>query len=287
MTEIGRNTEGHVVSLPGRPDVTVTLSWGAATDTGRRRKHNEDSFLAQAPIFVVADGMGGHASGDVASAAVVARLAEATGDFVDTAAIEAGLRAATADIMLADDELQIGVGTTATGAAMTLQFNDPYWAVFNIGDSRVYSFERNELTQVTVDHSVVQELVDAGLIDAADAESHPDSNIITRAVGFDAEPMPDYWMIPIKLGLRMLLCSDGLTKEVNHERLRQHLAAGLSAKETASALIDAALDAGGRDNVTAIVVDVVASSGPFEFDTIPGGNTVIGKVAGPPETPAK
>ncbi|MCU1580771.1 MAG: family protein phosphatase [Microbacteriaceae bacterium] len=287
MTEIGRNTEGHVVSLPGRPDVTVTLSWGAATDIGRRRKHNEDSFLAQAPIFVVADGMGGHASGDVASAAVVARLAEATGDFVDTAAIEAGLRAATADIMLADDDLQIGVGTTATGAAMTLQFNDPYWAVFNIGDSRVYSFERNELTQVTVDHSVVQELVDAGLIDAADAESHPDSNIITRAVGFDAEPMPDYWMIPIKLGLRMLLCSDGLTKEVNHERLRQHLAAGLSAKETASALIDAALDAGGRDNVTAIVVDVVASSGPFEFDTIPGGNTVIGKVAEPPESPTK
>jgi protein phosphatase len=85
----------------------------------------------------------------------------------------------------------------------------------------------------------------------------------------------------------MLLCSDGLTKEVNHERLRQHLAAGLSAKETASALIDAALDAGGRDNVTAIVVDVVASSGPFEFDTIPGGNAVIGKVAEPPETPAK
>jgi PPM family protein phosphatase len=283
VTEIGRNTEGHIVSLPGRPDVSVTLSWGAATDIGRKRKHNEDSFLAQTPIFVVADGMGGHASGDVASAAVVARLAEATGDFVETAAIEEGLRAATADIMLADDELQIGVGTTVTGVAMTLQFNDPYWAVFNIGDSRVYRFERNELTQVTVDHSVVQELVDAGLIEAADAESHPDSNIITRAVGFDAEPMPDYWMIPIKTGLRMLLCSDGLTKEVNHERLRLHLAAGLSAKETAAALVDAALAAGGRDNVTAIVVDVVDSSGPFEFDTtVPRGSTVTGDVAEPP-----
>jgi serine/threonine protein phosphatase PrpC len=283
VTEIGRNTEGHVVSLPGRPDVSVTLSWGAATDTGRKRKHNEDSFLAQAPFFVVADGMGGHASGDVASAAVVARLAAAAvSDFVDTDAIEAGLRTATADIMLADDELQIGVGTTVTGAAMTLQSGDPYWAVFNIGDSRVYTFERNDLTQVTVDHSVVQELVDAGLIDAADAESHPDSNIITRAVGFDAEPMPDYWMIPVKTGLRMLLCSDGLTKEVNHERLRLHLAAGLSAKETASALIDAALAAGGRDNVTAIVVDVVDSSGPFEFDSTIPRAAPIGESTEPP-----
>jgi protein phosphatase len=289
VTEIGRNTEGHIVSLPGRPDASVTLSWGAVTDTGHKRKHNEDSFLAQAPIFVVADGMGGHASGDVASAAVVAHLAEAADtDFVETAAIEAGLRAATADIMLADDELQIGVGTTVTGAVMTLQSGDPYWTVFNIGDSRVYAFDRNELTQVTVDHSVVQELVDAGLIEAADAESHPDSNIITRAVGFDAEPMPDYWLIPIKVGLRMLLCSDGLTKEVNHEGLRLQLAAGLGAKETASALVDAALAAGGRDNVTAIVVDVMKSSGAFEFDsTIPRGTTAIGESAEPPASAAE
>ncbi|MHB1171954.1 MAG: PP2C family protein-serine/threonine phosphatase [Lacisediminihabitans sp.] len=271
MTQIGRSTAEHTVSVPGRPEFTIRLAWGAATDTGRKRSHNEDSFLAQSPIFAVADGMGGHAAGDVASAAVVIRLAATiSAEFAEPGAIEQGLRAATADIALAEDEQHLGVGTTVTGAALILQGDEPYWAVFNIGDSRVYSFEHNELTQVTVDHSVVQELVDSGLITVEDAELHPDSNIITRAVGFNAEPMPDYWMVPVRKGLRMLLCSDGLTKEVSNERLRLHLAAGLSSRETAHALVDAALAAGGRDNVTAVVVDVLERAGLSDRDrTVP------------------
>ena len=104
---------------------------------------------------------------------------------------------------------------------------------------------------------MVQELVDAGVISEEDAESHPDNNIITRAVGFNADPMPDYWLLPLRTGLRLLLCSDGLTKEVDSERIRLHLAAGLNAGETAQALVDAALAAGGRDNVTVVVVDVM------------------------------
>lgn len=260
MTQIGGDAAQHSVVVSGRSRAALTLSWGAATDIGRRRDHNQDSFLAMSPIFAVADGMGGHSSGDVASAAVVTRLAEAIGsEFAEQDAIERGLRAATADIMLAEDEQQVGVGTTVTGAALTLHGGAPFWTVFNIGDSRVYAFERNELAQVTVDHSVVQEMVDAGMISAGEAESHPDNNIITRAVGFNADPIPDYWLIPVRMGLRLLLCSDGLSKEVAHERLRLHLAAGLGAGETARALIDAALAAGGRDNVTAVVIDVVAS----------------------------
>lgn len=260
MTEIGGSNPGLSIPIPDRDDAVITLAWGAGTDTGRKRAANEDSYVAKSPLFAVADGMGGHSAGDLASAAVVERLAEiVTGGFLAPRAIERALEAATDDISEVAGESELGVGTTVTGAALTLQDGDPYFAVFNIGDSRVYAFERNELVQVTVDHSVVQELVEAGALTRDEAEHHPDSNIITRAVGFNARPMPDFWMIPLRAGLRLLICSDGLTKEVGDERLRLHLAAGLTPVETAGALIDAALAAGGRDNVTAIVVDVVAS----------------------------
>jgi serine/threonine protein phosphatase PrpC len=271
VTEIGQGVAEYPVAIPGHSGARLVLSWGAATDTGRRRAHNEDSYLARPPIFAVADGMGGHSAGDVASAAVVARLDEmVTGDFTDADTIENALRSATTDIGLAADEKELGVGTTVTGVALSLQDDEPFWTVFNVGDSRVYLFDRETLGQVTVDHSVVQELVDAGVIRAEDAESHPDSNVITRAVGFNVEAIPDYWVVPVRTGLRMLLCSDGLTKEVDAEGIRVILAAGLPAQETALALIDAALAGGGRDNVTTVVIDVLESSGPGEFEnTIP------------------
>lgn len=271
MTEVGPTSAERVLSLPGHVGVGLTLAWGAATDTGKRRKHNEDSFIAESPVFAVADGMGGHAAGDVASAAVVTRLAAAVGgDFGDAEAVITALNDATADISEAADDNHLGVGTTATGAVLTLQGDEVFWTVFNVGDSRVYLFENNELTQVTVDHSVVQELVAAGLIAAEDAEEHPESNVITRAVGFNSAPRPDFWVIPVRKGLRLLVCSDGLTKEVDDEHIRLHLAAGLTPIETAQALVDAALAAGGRDNVTTVVVDVIEASDPVEVEqTIP------------------
>ena len=258
MTEIGGSTPSLAVAIPGRPGAVVTLAWAAATDTGKRRAANEDSFVALSPLFAVADGMGGHSAGDLASAAVVERLAEVIGsDFLAPRTIERALERATADITTIAGDSELGVGTTVTGAALTLQESDAYFAVFNIGDSRVYAFEANELVQVTVDHSVVQELVESGALTRDEAEHHPDSNIITRAVGFNAKPYADFWMLPARTGLRLLLCSDGLTKEVTDDRIRLHLAAGLSPVETAGALIDAALASGGRDNVTAIIVDVL------------------------------
>ena len=263
MTEIGGSDPKCTIALPGRPGSTIQLAWAAASDTGRRRAANEDSYLARAPLFAVADGMGGHLSGDLASAAVVTRLAEAiTADFLPPEKIERALEEATADIERIAGDSVLGVGTTVSGALLTLQAGEPYFAVFNIGDSRVYQFERNQLSQVTVDHSVVQELVDSGLLTTDQAEDHPDSNIITRAVGFNSQPTPDLWMLPVRPGLRLLICSDGLTKEISDERIRLHLAAALSPSETATALIDAALVAGGRDNVTTIVIDVV--DGPWE-----------------------
>src|SRR5690554_2620910 len=256
VTAIGKSTLRYTVELPEEGG-SVELAWGVDTHTGYRRRHNEDSLVAKPPIFAVADGMGGHSAGDVASKAVVTRLAKAATDQVTTAeAIDIALKEATVDISRAADHSQLGVGTTVTGAALMARNNVPHWAIFNVGDSRVYSFENHKLTQVTVDHSVVQELVDAGMISAGEAENHPDSNIITRAVGFNADPVTDYWLIPLRKGMRLLLCSDGLTKEVEFKRLEEHLAAGHPPDQTASLLVDAALAAGGRDNVTVIVVDV-------------------------------
>lgn len=257
MTVIGQSTTNHTVNIPGA-DGPVVLTWGLDTHTGYRRRHNEDSLVAKPPIFAVADGMGGHSAGDVASKAVVTRLAEASAGHVTSAeVIDAALKAATGDISLAADHSQLGVGTTVTGAALMAKGGVPHWAIFNVGDSRVYLSENNKLNQVTVDHSVVQELVDAGMISAGEAEQHPDSNIITRAVGFNADPVTDYWLIPLRKGMRLLLCSDGLTKEVAFEQLEQQLAAGHPADRTASQLVDSALAAGGRDNVTVLIIDVV------------------------------
>ncbi|MCU1578590.1 MAG: Protein phosphatase [Rhodoglobus sp.] len=266
MTGIGDSNEDFSIAIPGR-DAVLRIAWAAATDTGKRRAANEDSFVARSPLFAVADGMGGHSAGDLASAAVVERLAEiVTEDFLSPRAIERALEAATADITEIAADSVLGVGTTVTGAVLTLQDDDPYFAVFNIGDSRVYCFDRNELFQVTVDHSVVQELVEAGALTRDEAEHHPDSNVITRAVGFNAPPMPDFWMVQLHAGLRFLMCTDGLTKEVTDENIRMHLAAGLTPVQTAGALIDAALASGGRDNVTAIVVDVLEAPEPLETE---------------------
>jgi protein phosphatase len=261
MSHIGKDRAGHRIPLPGGG--AIVLSWAARSDVGHRRASNEDSVVVASPMFAVADGMGGHAAGDRASAAAVEHLQPRKGvKFFDIPMLEASLAAAADDIDTLAEGIPVGVGTTVTGAALILEDGAPAFAVFNIGDSRVYRLEGNELVRVTIDHSVVQELVDAGLIDAADAEGHPESNVITRALGFRDDPRPDVVMVPARPGLRLLICSDGLTKELGDERIRLHLAAGMPAGETASALIDAALAAGGRDNVTVAVVDVIEAPVP-------------------------
>jgi PPM family protein phosphatase len=264
VTEIGNSSTGQTITLPGA-DSTVTLAWAAVTDVGRKRRANEDSYVVRPPLFAVADGMGGHLAGDMASAAVVNRLGErANATMASQEDLEQALEAATADIDLIAGDSDIGVGTTVTGALLTQVDGEPYFVVFNIGDSRVYRFEGTLLRQVTTDHSLVQELVESGMISQAQAYQHPEGNIITRAIGFEQEPVPDYTMVRVRPGLRLLVCSDGLTGEIREDRLRLHFAAGLTAQETASALVDAALAAGGRDNVTVIVIDVI--EGPSDKD---------------------
>jgi PPM family protein phosphatase len=259
VSSVGRDRTGYKLAVPGRRRGFV-LDWAGRSDVGRKRTVNEDSVLVGPPVFAVADGMGGHAAGDRASAAVVERLAALRGDadldYVELGRLDEALAAAAGDIDEFSAHIPIGAGTTVTGAVLALQDGEPHFAVFNIGDSRVYSWGDGAFRRVTRDHSVVQELVDAGLLHADDAEGHPESNVITRAVGFRDDPHPDVWMLPVQPGMRLLLCSDGLTKEIDDARIRSVLADGGSAAETADVLMDAALAAGGRDNVTVVVIDV-------------------------------
>jgi protein phosphatase len=260
VTQIGRSSRRHTVAVPGDPDARISLSWAALSDTGYRRSVNEDSLLARSPIFAVADGMGGHTAGDFASTAVVTRLAEKVkADFVGELALTEALRSAVDDMTRGVGQTDLGTGTTVTGIALTLVDGNPYWLVFNIGDSRVYSYRDGTLEQLTVDHSIVQELLDAGAITPAEAEVHPHSNVITRAVGFNEDPVPDYFLLPIVAGSRLLVCSDGLTKELTEHGIRYFLGEGSSPLDAAQQLMDAALGNGGRDNVTVVVVDVLAT----------------------------
>jgi serine/threonine protein phosphatase PrpC len=261
VTHVGRDRAGFRLAVPGRRRGLV-LDWAGRSDIGHRRAVNEDSVLVGPPVFAVADGMGGHAAGDKASAAVIARLAalasEAERGYLDVDRLAGALDAAADDIDEFAAHIAVGAGTTVTGVILALRDGEPHFAIFNIGDSRVYLLLDGEFSRVTRDHSVVQEMVDAGLLAAGDAEHHPDSNVITRAVGFREAPRPDMWMIPMRPGMRVLLCSDGLTKEVDDPRIHRVLASGGTAAAAADELMDAALAAGGRDNVTVVVLDVAA-----------------------------
>ncbi|MEP7765722.1 protein phosphatase 2C domain-containing protein [Sanguibacter sp. 25GB23B1] len=229
--------------------------WGSATDTGRVRTLNEDALLAYPPIFLVADGMGGHDAGDVASRLVVEEFSLLVGrPFVAIEDIHECFSRAAARLREV-----LGTrsgGATVAGAAIAMHDDAAYWLVFNIGDSRVYRVSGGELEQVTVDHSVVQELMDAGQLDEQDASVHAERHVVTRALETDSTPEPDYWMIPAGAQDRLLICSDGLTDELDDDKIHVGLTLIGDPQAAAESLVHAAVEAGGRDNVTAVVVDV-------------------------------
>jgi len=238
----------------------LTLRWGSATDVGRVRNLNEDSVLAVPGLFVVADGMGGHAAGEVASRLAVeefARLAERTPvraeDLTET------VRLANEHILSAGAERddQLGMGTTLTGVGVVGAERGEQLAVFNVGDSRVYRLAGGRLEQLTVDHSAVQELVDAGRLSAQAARSHPRRNVVTRSLGSDPGPAPDLWLVDPAAGDRYLVCSDGLTGELEDPAIAELLATNPDPQAAADQLVVRALAAGGNDNVTVVVLDVL------------------------------
>lgn len=235
----------------------MVLTAGAATDVGRVREHNQDSAMAHRTVFVVADGIGGHAAGEVASRIVADAIRE-LGDRPQLRAedVVSQLRLANERILasVGQHPEQSGMGTTAAGLAVVTVGGSEHWAVFNVGDSRVYRYLDGALALVTVDHSQVRELLDAGAIAEADVARHPMRHVITRSLGTEPMGVPDVWVFPPQPGERFLICSDGLSNELSVDQIRDIIEANSTAQMVADALVRAAVTAGGRDNVTAIVV---------------------------------
>jgi protein phosphatase len=239
--------------------VPVAVEWGAATDVGLRRTLNEDAYLAVPPLFLVADGMGGHQAGEVASATVIdefSRLAGRPSLGIDE--VQATFHTARSRVESLPAGGGAGAGTTLAGVCVADIHGEGYWLALNLGDSRTYRLSEGELEQVSVDHSVVQELIDAGQLDAADAARDSRRNVITRAIGAGSDSEPDYWLLPAEEGDRVLVCSDGLPTEIDDARIDHILRTERSPQDAADRLVREAVAAGGRDNVTVLVVDAVA-----------------------------
>jgi serine/threonine protein phosphatase PrpC len=248
----------------------VALHYGVATDVGLVREVNEDSLLAEPPVFVVADGMGGHDGGEIASRIVVeefARLAETGYDprqgedaVMDTLRSSQRRLQEYAATHRGSDGGPWRGGTTAVAAVLVEQDAGPEWLLTNLGDSRIYRFTRGELVRVSTDHSVVQELVDAGRISEEQARVHPERHIVTRALGGPDPLDPDFFSLPLAEAERILLCSDGVTDLVRDDDLAAVLGGSPDPRDAADQVVAAALAAGGVDNATAVVVDVVGLS---------------------------
>ncbi len=238
-------------------DGVLELQWSELTHRGRRREVNQDAVLAEYPLFVVADGMGGHIGGEIASSSAVARLESiaAKGE-VTPKNIEKALARAVADIASHPDATDDGTGTTVTGVYLDTSTPEPTWVTLNIGDSRVYLFRDGGLAQVTTDHSVVQELIAAGRLSPEEAENHPYGNVITRAVGPSDGVAPDYVRLEVIDGDRFVICSDGLTKELTDYGILHFLLQHDDPSAAADDMLEAALENGGRDNISIIVLDV-------------------------------
>ncbi|MET0734074.1 MAG: protein phosphatase 2C domain-containing protein [Microbacterium sp.] len=258
------STHSRTVTLA---DGDLTLTWAAVTHKGRRRDTNQDAVLAGYPLFIVADGMGGHIGGEIASASTVDRLRGLVDGHVSTKAIEKALARAVKDIASHPETTDDGTGTTVTGVFLDASQHVPHWVTLNIGDSRVYLLRDGSIDQITTDHSVVQELVAAGRLSPEEAENHPYGNVITRAVGPSDGVTPDYVRLDVVDGDRFVICSDGLTKELTDYGIQHFLTENPDPADAVSAMLEAALENGGRDNVTIIVLDVARdgeSSEPSE-----------------------
>jgi len=248
--------------------VTIALRYAARSDVGLVRSNNQDSAYAGPHLLVVADGMGGHAGGDIASSVAVAHLAplddEAHGPDDALEELATALNGAHEELLaLAEDNPALaGLGTTVTA----LLRSGNKLAMAHIGDSRAYLLREGELTQVTTDHSFVQHLVNTGKLTPEEAEHHPQRSVLLRVLGdFDMEIVPDLSVREARAGDRWMLCSDGLSGVVSHDTMADALRDFADAGACAEKLVDLALRGGAPDNITVVVGDVV------EVDDLPDG----------------
>lgn len=229
------------------------LEVASRTDPGLRRAVNEDALIADDPFYLVADGMGGHEAGDAASRAAIGVFEAALGRPVSLASIENVIEQARRAVEQVARGTSRGAGCTLSGVVRFEHEGAPYWYVLNVGDSRVYLHRGAELTRLTADHSLRDELEAVG---HADARAMP-RNVITRALGAE-DSRHDAWLLPVQTGARMLVCSDGLTNELSDEELLAVLTVGGRPESVAEELLRRACDAGGRDNISLIVIDTLS-----------------------------
>jgi len=229
----------------------------ARSEIGRVRKENEDNYLVskERDLFVVADGMGGHAGGEVASSIVKRVLDEEITtlhpvDDCEKMLLNALLKANSLILRLGQDQAYLGMGTTVTAA----RFGMGRLNIAHIGDSRAYLYREGELQLLTQDHSLVNELLQKGELTEEEAANHPRRNILTRALGTVESPQIDQFNLGVQQGDLFLLCTDGLHNLVNEKEIRQILAEADELKTMVDCMVDLALERGGNDNITAVLV---------------------------------
>ncbi len=247
-----------VIRSRRRRRTSIRLAHSAATHVGRVRHSNQDDHGSAADLYVLADGMGGHRGGEVAAALAVSTTLDSFNGSSRTGLVRAVVAAnqAIMERSLVDENL-LGMGTTICAiAAVVGEIGLDGLAVVNVGDSRVYHYSSGVLIQVTEDHSLVADLVRAGDLTAEEAARHPQRNILTRALGIEDDPVVDTWELLPVVGDRYLLCSDGLFNELTDDRITEILSQYTDPRVAANELVDRAVDAGGHDNVTVLVVDV-------------------------------
>lgn len=237
----------------------MKLTVGAKTDVGRLREGNEDAYLAEESLFAVADGMGGHLAGDVASATAVEIISEKAREVAGPGQIGDLVRAANDAIYskAQDDPSLRGMGTTCT----LLLVDDQKARIAHVGDSRAYMFRNEELRQLTEDHTLVGRMVNEGRLRPEDAAHHPQRSIITRALGVEADIEVDLTSVDLEPGDRLLLCSDGLSSMVDDASITRALREQGDPQRAADRLVELANEAGGDDNITVVVVDVTDGTG--------------------------
>lgn len=247
------------------------VRWGAATDVGLVRAGNEDAFVSEPMVFGVADGMGGHQAGEVASDIAARIIRDRLGAGAsNVGVVVASVVEANASIYQAAHASvdHHGMGTTLTALVVLRadESNVARFALVNVGDSRTYLLRNGVLHRATVDHSYVQELVNTGHISEDEARTHPRRNIVTRALGIEPTVRVDTWLVPMVHGDRFILCSDGLVDEVHDDDIAAIALAAGDPQSAADQLVAKANANGGRDNVTVVVVDVLQGVEPTEAD---------------------
>ncbi len=258
----------------------IRTTHGASTHIGQVRRDNEDAFVAVDGLYMVADGMGGHSAGEVASALTVATLKDAycgtqPGLHTPEQVEEAIALANTAVFIEAlDDSSKAGMGTTLTGVVVTNAANNEV-VVVNVGDSRTYLWRDDALQQITKDHSHVQTLVDRGAITPAEARVHYQRNIVLRAIGIDADVQIDLFPLTVENGDRFIMCSDGLVDEADDDEIVNEIRLRENPQQLAERLVQLANDNGGRDNITVVVVDFEVAGPIADVTTAQGSDREV------------